>query len=293
MICIDKPAGFTSFDVVAKLRGILKTKKLGHAGTLDPMATGVLPIFAGNATKCCDILPNSDKTYVAGFKLGLTTDTQDFTGKVLLERSPIGITSGKIEEAAKSFCGDIMQIPPMYSAVSVNGQRLYDLARKGIEIEREARPITVYKLELMEFDAAELCGKLEISCSKGTYIRTIIHDLGEALGCGGIMTSLVRTAAAGFTLSDCVTFEDLINMNGDFSGILLPTERVFDTLPEITLNEVQTRMYKNGIKLDINRIVFTDCSDRYRLFGGGDFLGIGKIDREKAELRTEKNFFNS
>lgn len=292
IICINKPTDFTSFDVVAKLRGILKTKKLGHAGTLDPMATGVLPIFVGNATKACDILPNSDKSYCAGFKLGITTDTQDCTGKTLIERLPTGINSDKIEEALKSFRGDIMQIPPMFSAVSIGGQRLYDLARKGIEVEREARPITIFKLELLDYDEINFCGRLEISCSKGTYIRTIINDLGEALGCGGIMTSLVRTTAAGFNLSDCVTFEDLIGMNGDFSAILLPIEKVFSDLPKIQLNDVQTKMYKNGIKLDSNRIEFEDCGARYSVYSTTEFLGTAYIDREKNELRIEKNFYD-
>ena len=292
IICINKPTDFTSFDVVAKLRGILKTKKLGHAGTLDPMATGVLPIFVGNATKACDILPNSDKTYVAGFKLGITTDTQDFTGKTISERSPIGATHEKVSASLEVFRGDIMQIPPMFSAVSINGQRLYDLARKGIEVEREARPITIFKLDLLEYDEESFCGKLEISCSKGTYIRTIIHDIGEVLGCGGIMISLIRTTAAGFNLSDCVTFEDLIGMNGDFSSVLLPIEKVFFDLPEIKLNEAQTRMYKNGIKLDTDRIKFDGGADRYAVYSESEFLGTAKIDTEKKELRIEKNFYD-
>lgn len=292
IICMNKPTDFTSFDVVAKLRGILKTKKLGHAGTLDPMATGVLPIFVGNATKACDILPNSDKSYTAGFKLGVTTDTQDCTGKILQERLPANVTSDKVEGMLDNFRGDIMQIPPMFSAVSINGQRLYDLARQGIEIEREPRPITIFKLELLEFDEGTSTGRLEISCSKGTYIRTIIHDLGECLGCGGIMTSLVRTTAAGFDLSNCFTFEDLQGMNGDFTKIILPIEKVFSDLPKITLNEAQTRMYKNGIKLDISRIEFTDCNDRYAVYGEEEFLGTAKIDRLKNELRIEKNFYD-
>ena len=166
---MNKPAGFTSFDVIAKMRGVLKIKRLGHAGTLDPMATGVLPVFVGKATKACDILPDHDKTYEAGFKLGVTTDTQDSTGMVQTERSASSVTEEMLLNLLFSFRGDIMQIPPMYSAVSVNGRRLYDLARQGIEVEREARPITVYELELLDYDSTENTGKLRISCSKGTY----------------------------------------------------------------------------------------------------------------------------
>lgn len=291
IICMNKPEGFTSFDVIAKMRGILRTKKLGHAGTLDPMATGVLPVFVGTATKACDILPNHDKTYEAEFRLGVVTDTQDSSGTVLEENS-MEISEEMIIEALHEFRGDIMQIPPMYSAVSVNGQRLYDLARKGIEVEREPRPVTIYTLLLISYNPTERTGRLKISCSKGTYIRTIIHDLGKALGCGGIMTALTRTEAAGFTLADCTDFAELEALDGDFSPVLLPIEKVFAELPEIRLNEVQTRMYRNGIKLDLNRVRFPEKADRYRVFGGGEFLGTAKPDRENGVLRIEKNFFD-
>lgn len=293
IICMNKPEGFTSFDVIAKMRGILRTKKLGHAGTLDPMATGVLPVFAGTATKACDILPNHDKTYEAGFRLGVVTDTQDVSGTVL-EESSARISEEEILRALPEFRGDILQIPPMYSAVSINGQRLYDLARKGIEVEREPRPITVYTLELLSYNSAERSGKLKISCSKGTYIRTIIHDLGKALNCGGIMTSLVRTEAAGFTLADCTDFTELeaLREAGDFSKVLLPIEKVFEELPEIRLGEVQTRMYKNGIKLDLKRIRIPRKADRYRVSGCGEFLGTAYPDPEQGVLRIEKNFFD-
>ena len=206
IICVYKPVGFTSFDVIAKMRGILKMKKLGHAGTLDPMAEGVLPVFAGCATKACDMLPDHDKVYRAGFRLGVTTDTQDSSGTVISENDTPVYKDGLIS-AAECFRGDIMQLPPMYSAVSVNGKRLYELARQGKTVEREPRPITVYSLDIKEYDEQTRSGVMEISCSKGTYIRTLINDIGDKLGCGGIMTSLVRTAACGFTLDDCVTIE--------------------------------------------------------------------------------------
>ena len=290
IICIDKPQDFTSFDVIAKLRGILKTRKLGHAGTLDPMATGVLPVFVGTATKACDILPESDKIYEAGFLLGKTSDTQDITGKFLSEKSFSEIDKEKIENALNSFRGDIMQIPPMYSAVSVNGHRLYELARKGIEIEREPRPITVYKFELLSYDEKTGEGKVLISCSKGTYIRTLINDVGEVLGCGGIMTSLRRTMAAGFEISECVTFEDL-QRTQDFSKYVLPIEKVFDVLPKIMLSEKQTEMYKNGRRLDTDRIKFDGGNVRYAVFSFDEFLGTATVDLTAKELKIEKNFY--
>ena len=181
IICVNKPEGFTSFDVIAKLRGILRMKKIGHSGTLDPMATGVLPVFAGSATRAISILPDTDKSYLAGFRLGLVTDTQDITGKIL-EEKPFSVSMQEIEAKAPLFRGNIKQIPPMYSAVSVGGKRLYELARKGIDIDRPAREIFIDNFDITEFDEKTGCGKLSVTCSKGTYIRTLIHDLGQELG---------------------------------------------------------------------------------------------------------------
>lgn len=288
IICVNKPQDFTSFDVIAKMRGILKMKRLGHAGTLDPMATGVLPVFAGRATKACDILPDRDKTYEAGFRFGVTTDTQDVTGTVIMER-PAGVTAESLTEALKSFRGEIMQVPPMYSAVSVGGKRLYDLARKGIEVEREARPITVYSLELKEFDESSQSGILKISCSKGTYIRTLINDIGETLGCGGIMTSLVRTAACGFTLADCVTLEQL-QAAKDFTKLVKPIESVFADLPSVRLSSAQEKMYRNGVKLDLSRIRINGNGERISVYGESGFIGTALADKENGVLRVEKNF---
>ena len=216
IICIDKPAGFTSFDVIAKMRGILRTKKLGHSGTLDPMATGVLPVFAGSATKAVDMLSDHDKTYSAGFRLGYRSDTQDITGDMIPSGQMIPDTEA-VCRATASFVGDIMQIPPMYSAVSVNGKRLYQLAREGREIEREARPVTVYSSELTSYDFASGEGTIDVCCSKGTYIRTLINDIGESLGCGGVLSSLRRIKACGFDITECVTLDKLQDM-ADRSG---------------------------------------------------------------------------
>lgn len=292
IICVDKPQGFTSFDVIAKLRGIMKIRRLGHGGTLDPMATGVLPVFVGTATKACDIMPDNTKSYRAGFKLGQVTDTQDITGEVLTT-SDMAVSRGMLEAVIPSFVGDIMQLPPMYSAVQVNGQRLYDLARQGVEVERTPRQIHVDRLELSEYNEEKREGILEIYCGKGTYIRTIINDIGEKLGCGGIMTSLVRTYSGGFTLGDCFTMEEIQQAADEnrLEELILPIERVFETLPKLRLNEVQTRMYKNGVKLDISRVhrIKADA-DTYSVYGyDGGFIGTAFADHENGILRVAKN----
>lgn len=293
IICVNKPADFTSFDVIAKMRGILKMKKLGHGGTLDPMATGVLPVFAGRATKACDMLPDHDKTYEAGFRLGAVSDTQDSTGRVTEKGSIEAVKQPDILNALEDFRGEIMQIPPMYSAVSVGGKRLYDLARQGVEVERKPRPVTIYSLELLDYDENTGEGKLSVSCSKGTYIRTLINDIGEKLGCGGIMTSLVRTRACGFSLSDCVTLEQLQDMaadGGDFSAVIKPVEEVFSDLPVIRIHGAQERMYRNGVKLDLGRLNFDKTDSRVRVYGEDGFIGIAAPDKENGVLRVEKNF---
>ena len=294
IICVNKPAGFTSFDVIAKMRGILKMRRLGHGGTLDPMATGVLPVFAGSAAKASEMLPDHDKIYVAGFKLGTATDTQDCTGKVLSEIDK-PVSRYELDAAAERFKGDIMQIPPMYSAVSVNGKRLYELARQGVTVERKPRPITVYTLDILEYNEEKREGKMKIACSKGTYIRTLINDIGEALGCGGIMTSLERTAACGVSISDCVTLEQLqqeADRGGDFSSFVLPVAEVFGYLPKVHLSAEQERMYRNGIRLDIDRVKMDEPNaERYAVYGVSKFIGTAVIMPEERLLKVEKNFF--
>ncbi|MGN0587695.1 MAG: tRNA pseudouridine(55) synthase TruB [Oscillospiraceae bacterium] len=297
IICINKPAEFTSFDVIAKMRGIMRVKRLGHAGTLDPMATGVLPVFVGRATKACDILPDRDKVYTAGFKLGLVSDTQDVFGNITEERSAEGITEDMIRDTLQKFRGDIMQIPPMYSAVMINGQRLYDLARQGIVVEREPRAVTIFSLELLSYDESDKSGTLEISCSKGTYIRTLINDMGEALGCGGIMTELVRTRACGFGLDDCVTLEDLQSLANEgvsAEKYLFPIEKVFGYLRPVRLNAHQERLYRGGVRLDIDKMkgAFKGShDDKYRVYGeDGTFIGTASVDYEAREFKVDKNF---
>lgn len=292
ILCVDKPQDFTSFDVVAKLRGILRIKRLGHGGTLDPMATGVLPVFVGNATKACDIMPDNTKSYRAGFRLGAVSDTQDVWGEVR-GYSDMAVSREQIEAVIPGFIGRIMQLPPMYSAVQVNGQRLYDLARQGIEVERQAREIEVESLVLEEYDSSVREGVLSIACGKGTYIRTIISDIGEKLGCGGIMTSLVRTSSGGFTLEDCHTLEEIQQARDEdrLEELILPIERVFEKLPKLRLGEAQTKMYRNGVKLDISRLRdIRSGVDRYGVYGfDGGFIGTAFADFESGELRIGKN----
>ena len=228
ILCVDKPAGFTSFDVIAKLRGVTGVRKIGHTGTLDPMATGVLPLLFGRATKACDLLPDETKRYEAGFRFGTETDTQDVTGTVLsTDETPV--TEAALSAVLPSLRGAIEQIPPMYSAVRVGGRRLYDLARQGKEVERKPRVVTVFELNLLSYDPGNREGTLEISCSKGTYVRTLIHEIGARLGTGGVMTSLRRTASAGFTLAQCLTLEEVERLSaaGELEQRLLPVETVF------------------------------------------------------------------
>ena len=284
VICVNKPQDFTSFDVVAIMRRAAGTRKIGHGGTLDPMATGVLPIYIGRAAKTADLNPVGDKSYRAMFRLGVTTDTQDVWGKTLSENGT-AVPLGDITAAVKAMQGDIMQVPPMYSAVKINGQRLYDLARKGIEVERKARPVTIHSISLSDYDENERTGVLDIHCSKGTYIRTIISDIGEKLGCGAIMTSLCRTMAAGFTLSDCHDIEALRGCTPEeIRSLIIPTERVFRSYEEITLDSKQRRLFMNGVVLDCKRMgLDVSAGSRFRLKSAeGEFIGVAQVDEENG-----------
>ncbi|MBR1846049.1 MAG: tRNA pseudouridine(55) synthase TruB, partial [Oscillospiraceae bacterium] len=246
IIIIDKPQDWTSMDVCGKLRRLYGEKRVGHAGTLDPMATGVLPVFVGRATRAVEFAETGEKEYLAGLKLGLSTDTQDTTGQVLAER-PVTCSRGDIEAVLDRFRGEIEQIPPMYSALKVNGQKLYQLARKGKTVERKPRSITIYQLELGE-EIEENEYALRVKCSKGTYIRTLCQDIGDALGCGGCMSSLRRTMAAGFDLSQAVTMDRVIAAaeNGTAEPLLLPVDRYFCRYPAISITGDSERRCRNG-----------------------------------------------
>lgn len=296
VVVINKAEQFTSFDVVAVVRKTLHTKKVGHCGTLDPNATGVLPVLLGNATKAQDIIPNHDKSYCAGFKLGFTSDTLDIWGEVSEVEKPC-VTIAQLEKATQKFVGEIMQVPPMYSAVQKDGVRLYELARKGVEVEREARPITVYSLSVDSFDESTQSGTLTISCSKGTYIRSLIADIAQSLGTAGIMTSLIRTSACGFGLSDAITLEKLKELaeNDNMDEHLMSTESLFVTYSELVVSDKQASRFYNGNQLDIERTRLRDVNPAdntiFRVKNmQGEFLGLGITDCEKGVLKIYKHF---
>lgn len=294
ILCMNKPQDFTSFDVIGKLRGILHMKRLGHTGTLDPMATGVLPILVGTATKACDILPNQDKTYQATVVFGKATDTLDIWGKPLQDYPEQHVTEAALRAILPEFLGDITQLPPMYSAVSVNGKRLYELARKGETVERPTRTVYIDAITLDAFDETQQTATLTVSCGKGTYIRTLLSDMGQRLGGDAVMTALTRTAACGYPLQDCLTFEQVAAAmaDGTLEEHLLPTDSLFSSYPKLRLNAAQERMFCNGVKLDLNRLRnLQPDQDIYTVYGAtGTFLGTALADRTQQELRIGKRF---
>lgn len=294
ILCMNKPQDFTSFDVIGKLRGILHMKRLGHTGTLDPMATGVLPILVGTATKACDILPNQDKTYQATVVFGKATDTLDIWGKPLQDYPEQHVTEAALRAILPEFLGDITQLPPMYSAVSVNGKRLYELARKGETVERPTRTVHIDAITLDAFDETQQTATLTISCGKGTYIRTLLSDIGQRLGGDAVMTALTRTAACGYPLQECLTFEQVAAAmaDGTLEEHLLPTDSLFSSYPKLRLNATQERMFCNGVKLDLNRLRnLQPDQDIYTVYGAtGTFLGTALADRTQQELRIGKRF---
>lgn len=294
ILCMNKPQDFTSFDVIGKLRGILHMKRLGHTGTLDPMATGVLPILVGTATKACDILPNQDKTYQATVVFGKATDTLDIWGKPLQDYPEQHVTETALRAILPEFLGDITQLPPMYSAVSVNGKRLYELARKGETVERPTRTVHIDAITLDAFDETQQTATLTVSCGKGTYIRTLLSDIGQRLGGDAVMTALTRTAACGYPLQDCLTFEQVAAAmaDGTLEEHLLPTDSLFSSYPKLRLNAAQERMFCNGVKLDLNRLRnLQPDQDIYTVYGAtGTFLGTALADRTQQELRIGKRF---
>ncbi|WP_295866602.1 tRNA pseudouridine(55) synthase TruB [uncultured Oscillibacter sp.] len=284
IIIIDKPADWTSMDVCAKLRGILREKKIGHAGTLDPMATGVLPVFVGRATRAVEFAEKGKKEYVAGLRLGLVTDTQDVTGTAQ-ETREVRVSKEELAAVLSRFTGEILQLPPMYSAIKINGKKLCDVARRGGEVERKPRPVTIYELELLE-QTGPADFTLRCVCSKGTYIRTLCHDIGQALGCGGCMSSLRRTMAAGFTLAQAVTLEE-VQERGE--ALLLPTDRYFAAYPAYTVSSPrQEERCRHGNPLTAKGL----ADGTYRVYGlEGEFLCLSTA--AGGTLTSIKNFFGA
>lgn len=289
IIIVDKPKGFTSHDVVNVIRKIYSTRKVGHTGTLDPDATGVLPVCIGKATKVCDMLTFSDKEYVARVRLGVVTDTQDMSGTVL-ETSDVNVNKDELLTVVSQFVGEIEQIPPMYSALKVGGQKLCDLARKGIEVERNPRKITVYEAEVSDFDAKEFT--LRVLCSKGTYIRTLCHDIGQKLGCGAAMSELRRTKSSVFSLGNAHTLDSIKESAGknEHLDLLAPIDSVFD-YPKLVISEQVKKMVCNGA------VGYVSANEGiYRVYDGENtFLCIAKVlsseESKKNIIKLEKAFY--
>ncbi len=287
VINIHKPQGFTSHDVVAKLRRILSMKKIGHTGTLDPDATGVLPICVGRATKTADMLTATEKEYIAKVKLGAETDTQDASGTVL-KSAEVKITEEEIFAAAREFVGDILQIPPMYSAIKQNGKKLYELARAGQTVERKPRPVTIEEIEVLEINLQEEWFTMRVACSKGTYIRTLCQDIGEKLGCFAHMAELCRTKSGKFSIEDAVTLEEVEKRmaQGEWS-FLTPIDKIFEELPVLTLSKRKAELMKNGVRVSTPGM---EEGITYRVYDeAGNFLTISTA--KDGVLVIEKTFY--
>ena len=282
IVIVDKPQDWTSQDVTARLRRVFNTRRIGHGGTLDPMATGVLPVFVGRATRGVEFFEHAEKTYETVLRLGLTTDTEDVWGETIQER-PVAFTPEKLEEVLESFRGEILQVPPMYSALKVNGQKLCDLARKGKEVERKPRPITIHELTLLE--TAENTLRLRVRCSKGTYIRTLCKDIGEALGCGGCMQELRRVTAGEYTIEEAVPLQTLLDTENP-DAYLRGVDTMFRNYPEVKLTANQEKRCRNG-----NTFTMNLAEGTYRAYSQtGEFLMLAKV--ENGVMSTIKSFFD-
>ncbi|MDO5152471.1 MAG: tRNA pseudouridine(55) synthase TruB [Eubacteriales bacterium] len=282
IVIVDKPQDWTSQDVTARLRRVFNTRRIGHGGTLDPMATGVLPVFVGRATRGVEFFEHAEKTYETVLRLGLTTDTEDITGRVLTEQ-PWNVTREQVEAVLETFRGQIMQVPPMYSALKVNGQKLCDLARKGKEVERRPRPVTIHELVFLGLVSEGI--RLRVRCSKGTYIRTLCKDIGQALGCGGCMASLRRVTAGEYTIEEAVPLQKLLDAQepGDY---LRGVDTMFRNYPAVTLTANQEKRCRNGNSFSVNL-----ADGTYRAYGrDGEFLMLAKT--ESGVMSTVKSFFD-
>ena len=295
IINVYKEKGFTSFDVVAKLRGILRTKKIGHTGTLDPDAEGVLPVCIGRATKVCDILTDKDKVYEAMMLLGVETDTQDTSGAVLSEK-PVEVSEEEVKKAILSFVGDYAQVPPMYSALKVNGKKLYELAREGKSVERKARNVQIFSIEILEVNLPRV--RMSVHCSKGTYIRTLCHDIGTMLGCGGCMEKLLRTKVGVFELKDTLKLseidelakagaveEKIISVDELFEDyVKVWTKQTFDVVVH-NGNRVEKRMFTEKLPLNTERLRVYDSKN--------EFIGIYEFSKERGDFKPVKMFYEN
>ena len=296
VINIHKEKGFTSHDVVAKLRGIVGQKKIGHTGTLDPDATGVLPVCLGKATKLCDMLTDKNKTYETVMLLGKTTDTQDISGTILFEVSADALNEEVVVEAIQSFVGDYMQVPPMYSALKVNGKKLYELAREGVEIERKARPVTILDIQIKEINLPRV--RMEVSCSKGTYIRTLCHDIGQKLGCGACMEELIRTKVSRFELKDSMTLSQVaeLKQNGELEKKLVPIDEMFSDYEAITLKEEFVSFLYNGntfLPKHLQTRIELEDGKMVRVYDNtGTFIAIYRFQKENYVFKIEKMFYD-
>ncbi len=281
ILIVDKPADWTSQDVVAKLRGVFHEKRAGHGGTLDPMATGVLPVFFGRATRAVEFFEHAEKAYVATLRLGLTTNTQDITGETL-ETRPVEVSDAALTAALTRFTGTLRQLPPMFSAVKIGGKKLYELARAGKEVARAPREITIFDLRALARREDDI--DLYVRCSKGTYIRTLCHDIGAALGCGGCMAALRRVQAGRFTAREAHTMDEILAAP-DKNALLLPTESLFMQYPALTLSEKQERRIRDGAGFSV-----AAAPGRYRArASSGDFLAL--VEVADGVLKTVKSFF--
>ena len=281
IVIVDKPAGWTSQDVTARLRRVFQTRRIGHGGTLDPMATGVLPVFVGRATRGVEFFEHAEKTYEAVLRLGIATDTEDITGTVL-EEKPVCVTGEQLEAVLEQFRGPILQVPPMYSALKINGQKLVDLARKGREVERQPRPITIHRLECLEFSGQT--ARLLVRCSKGTYIRTLCKDVGEALGCGGCMAALCRVQAGEYTIAEAVPLQTLLETENP-EAYLRGVDTMFRDLPALTLTPNQEKRCRCG-----NSFSLSAPEGKYRAYSqSGEFLMLGSL--KNGVMSTIKSFF--
>ena len=293
IILLDKQQNITSFSACNRVKHALAVKKAGHTGTLDPMATGVLTIALGSATRFIELLPVHDKAYTARVKLGVTTDTLDITGNVI-SQSEVSVSEKELEEAVMKFKGDIMQKPPMYSAVFKDGKRLYELARQGVEVERDERPVTVFDIKASDFDGVEFT--LDVSCSAGTYIRTLCDDIGKKLGCGAVLTELRRTKANGFDIAECHTLEEIKEAaeNGSVEKFIIPVEKCFECYDGVTVSEGQAKRFSNGGELSLDRINCNFENTLYRVYSpDSKFLGLGLADTESKVLKVRRLLVNA